>query len=188
MKKWSFREQIYSFRVSGLVSSGAGSRPQCSVSWIPFPSRLFYFVLFLKMLFIFIFREREGKEGRKRRRETTMCENINCFAYHRPTHGHLAHHPGMCLMGMWTSGLLVHRLGLNPLSHSGGARYFYFREFTNILCPKSWLKLLSTILNFGKNVGEIQISFIPEKPLQIGKTPPSGPAVATRTLRKAQRP
>ena len=48
--------------------------------------------LFLKRFYLFIFRE--GKGGRKRRKETSMC---GCLSSAPPPHsGDLAHNPGMC--------------------------------------------------------------------------------------------
>ena len=63
--------------------------------------------LFLKILFIYF--QREGKGGRKRERETSVCG--------APLTGGLAHNPGMYLDWELNQQPLVCRLMFNPLSH-----------------------------------------------------------------------
>ena len=58
---------------------------------LPLSLSSFFKILFLKILFIHLFIFREGKGGRKRGRETSMC---GCLS-HSPT-GDLARNPSMC--------------------------------------------------------------------------------------------
>ena len=78
---------------------------------------LISFKLFLKkMLFIF---QRENKEGRKRGRETLMCErNNNRLPRACPQLGIWPKTQACALIENQTSNLLVHRLVINPLSHT----------------------------------------------------------------------
>ena len=59
--------------------------------------------------FIFIFREREGKEKEGEKHQCVVASHV------LPT-GDLAHNPGMCPEN-WTSNPLVCRLALNTLTH-----------------------------------------------------------------------
>ena len=70
--------------------------------YLPILSAVLFFFLFL-ILFIYF---REGKGGKER--EKHQC----VVASHAPLIGDLARNPGMC------PDPLVHRLALNPLSHS----------------------------------------------------------------------
>ena len=78
-----------------------------------------HYILFKKFS-LFIFRERGKREKEKER-------NLKCVvASHGPPTGDLAHNPGMC--PDWELNLqpLVHRLVLNPLSHtSQGSNSLY---------------------------------------------------------------
>ena len=68
--------------------------------------------LFFKRFYLFIFRQR----GRELEREG---ERYQCVVASRtPPTEVLAHNPGMCLTGKWTSDPLVHRPALNPLSYT----------------------------------------------------------------------
>ena len=81
-----------------------------SLPWALWPwVVLFCFVL--KTLFIF----REGKGGRKRGRETSMC---GCLSRPPPLLGTWAITQACALTGNRTSNPLVRRLTLNPLSHT----------------------------------------------------------------------
>ena len=70
--------------------------------------------------YLFIFQE--GKGGRKRGRETSMC---GCLM-DTPPLGTLPTTPACALTGNWTCGPLVHRLMLNPLSHTNQGHIIYF--------------------------------------------------------------
>ena len=74
----------------------------------------------------FIYSFLEGKEGRNRGRETSMCERNRLVASCTPPAGDLAHNPGMCLAGNRTSDPSDHKLALNPLSHTSQGRWTSF--------------------------------------------------------------
>ena len=77
--------------------------------------KFFYFLIF----YLFLFLDR-GKEKEKRRRETSMC---GCLL--REPHKTWSATQACALTGNQTSDPLVHRLALNPLSHtSQGSRNF----------------------------------------------------------------
>ena len=74
---------------------------------------------FKKRFYLFIFRER-GRKG-EREGEKHQCVVVSQV----PPTGDLACNPGMCLTGNRTSNYLVHRLALNPLSHTSQGWYFF---------------------------------------------------------------
>ena len=61
------------------------------------------------------FLKKEGKEGRKRGRETSM---YGCLSY--ALSGDLAHNQACARTGNQSGNSLVHRPALNPLSHTSG--------------------------------------------------------------------
>ena len=83
-----------------------------------------YYLTWLKKYFIylFIFRER-GKEGERE-------GNINQLPLAHPQPGTWPTTQARALTGNWTSDLSVHRLVLNPLSHTswGTCSYFYQQD------------------------------------------------------------
>ena len=96
-----------------------------SLKWIRKDYLLHYFffkfLLYFLKDFIYLF-QREGKGGRKRGRETSMC---GCLSR--------AHHcvPGLKprlvpQAGNHTSDPLIHRLALNPLSHNSKGKLVTF--------------------------------------------------------------
>ena len=94
---------------------------------------LFPFFFFFKILFIYF---REGKGGRKRGRETSMCGCLLCAPYWglglQPRH--------VPQTGNWTGDPLVCRPALNPLS--------YTSQGSHCLCFK--LSLLTKELKYEK--------------------------------------
>ena len=78
--------------------------------------------LFLRF-YLFIFRE--GKRGRKRGRETSMC---GCLS-HIPLLGTWPATQACALTGDWTSDPLVCRLVLNPLSYTSQGRTCIFNHY-----------------------------------------------------------
>ena len=85
-----------------------------------------YFLIYIFLRFFKFYFWREGKGGRKRGRETSMCKrSINQLLLTRPAPGTWPETQACALTGNQTGNLLVHRLALNPLSHtSQGSRYF----------------------------------------------------------------
>ena len=79
----------------------------------------YLFILFLKRFYLLA----EEKGGRKRRRETSMC-----VASCTPPTGDLAWNPGMCPNRESNQRPLIHRLVLNPLSHTSQGLFIYFLE------------------------------------------------------------
>ena len=80
-------------------------------------------VRFFKRFYLFIFRE--GKGGRKRRRETSMCG----YPSHALT-GDLPASRACALSGNRTGDLFIRRPALNPLSHtSQGISFFINLEY-----------------------------------------------------------
>ena len=87
-----------------------------------FPSALFWCLYFFKD-FIYLFLDRGA--GRKEKREI----NINLWL--PLVHPHLGTWPttqACALTGNWTSNPLVHRLALNPLSHTSQGCFDIFRS------------------------------------------------------------
>ena len=93
-----------------------------------FHKHLPYLSFFFKILFIYL--QREGKGGRKRRRETAMC---GCLSY-TPNRGPGPHATQACaLTGNSTRDPLVCSLALNPLSHtSQGCLIFSLYVISNV--------------------------------------------------------
>ena len=73
--------------------------------------KIFLILIFLKILFIYF--QREGKGGRKRRRETSISLPLA-----RPQLGAWPATQACALTRNWTSNLLVHRPVLSPLRHT----------------------------------------------------------------------
>ena len=86
-------------------------------------------VIFKKTLFIF----REGKGGRKRGRETSMCGCLSCT----PNWGTWPSPQACALTGNRTSDPLVCRPALNPLSHTSQGKIMF-------LTASSWTLLSKT--------------------------------------------
>ena len=85
---------------------------------------IFYFTfLIFKRFYSFFFRV--GKGGRKRGRETSMCGCLSHAPYWEPVRN-----PGMCPRLGVKMDLLVHRLALNPLSHTSQGCWIYFKAIT----------------------------------------------------------
>ena len=127
-------------------------------STIPFPGT--YSIScrnIFQRFYLFIFRERKG--GRKRGRETSVCErNIHWLL--------LAYWPATCacaLTGNQTSNLLVRRLALSPLSHtSQGKTAFliyikqlvFLAKFNTPKCHMPKVRLLKILVPIMPNVKE----------------------------------
>ena len=71
---------------------------------------------YLKISFIYF--QREGKGGRRRRESSTCERNINWLPPAQPQPGAWPATQACALRGNQTSDLLVHRPALNPLSHT----------------------------------------------------------------------
>ena len=80
---------------------------------------LFFFLQVYFFLRFYLFSEREGKGGRKRIRETSMCgRNINWLPLACPQLGTQPTIQTCALTGNQTGNLLVHRRVLNPLRYT----------------------------------------------------------------------
>ena len=79
-----------------------------------------YIYIFIYLLTYLLFRE--GKGGRKKGRETSMCGCLSSA----PT-GDLACNPGMCPNWNPTGNPLVRRPALNPLSHTSQGSFPHFK-------------------------------------------------------------
>ena len=107
----------------------AGDPPSYGSSWYTLllrynlhATKFTFLKIVCKDFYLFIF-YKEGKGGRKRGRQTVMC---GCLSHSTP----LGTWPGTqacALTGNRTGDPLVHRLVLNPLSHTsqGGCDHFY---------------------------------------------------------------
>ena len=73
-----------------------------------------------KIFYLFIFKDGREKGGRKRGKETLMCGCLSHALYWRPGPATQA----CALTGSRTSDPLVHRLALNPLSHTSQDYHF----------------------------------------------------------------
>ena len=84
----------------------------------------FFMVFFKKILFIYFYRE--GKRGRKKGGETSMC---GCLS-HAPPLGTWPSTQACALTGNRTSNPLVHRPALSPLSYTCHGHYSLFLLLT----------------------------------------------------------
>ena len=93
-----------------VVSECEGLGPYCTSAF-----STFFFLFFFKD---FIYFQRQGNGGRKRGRETSMCEkNINWLPLACPQLGTWPTTQACALSGNPTCNFLVHRPVLSPLSH-----------------------------------------------------------------------
>ena len=89
------------------------------------PCPLSFYFYFFKDL-IYLFSERGEGRGKERERNIDVWEQHLLVVSCSPPTGDLAHSTSMCSDRDWNSELLVHRLVLNPLSHtSQGFILFY---------------------------------------------------------------
>ena len=97
-----------------------------------------WFFLFKKNYFRFYLLLVEEKGGRKRSRETLMCESyIQLVASHKPpVWGTWPATQACALTGNWTSNILVHRPALDPLCHTAVAD----EGFLMLILRKYWSK------------------------------------------------
>ena len=115
---------------------------------------IFFSFHFISCLFAFkkkdfIYFQREGKRGRKRERETSMCEKY--IDWLPPTHLQLGVWPttqACVLSGNRTGDLLVRRLALSPLSHTSQGCLPFFKNFLFALI--SLARGVSILLIFSK--------------------------------------
>ena len=104
---------------------------------------------FLKILFIYFYRE--GKDGRRRERKTSMCGCLSNDPYTR----YLTRNP-CALTGNWTGDPLVHRLVLNPLSHTSQDSHLLHELINSLLLPIiESLLLVAEIIAIGKQAKHI---------------------------------
>ena len=91
-----------------------------------------FFLFFFQILFLFVFRERGGEKERQR--------NINVWLpLSRPLLGTWPTTQGCALTGNQTSDPLVHRMALNPLSHTSSVSYTHLTlPTTGSLCRSRW--------------------------------------------------
>ena len=83
----------------------------------------------LKKDFIYLFIEREGKGGRNKGRETSMCGCLSCA----PLLGTWPTTQAGALTGNRTGDPLVCRLAINPLSHTSQGLYELYLESLSYL-------------------------------------------------------
>ena len=88
----------------------------------------FYFLIFLNILFIYFYREGKGREGKEKERE----RNINVrLPLARPMLVTWPSTQACALTGNQTLDPLVHRLVLNPLSHTSQGLIFNNTRYLN---------------------------------------------------------
>ena len=87
-------------------------------------------LLFLKDFYLFLERGEQGKRGR----ETSMCDCLS----RNPSLGTWPSIQACVLTGNGTSGHLIHRPALNPLSHTSQGKKTSFRE-TNVGTPSTYI-------------------------------------------------
>ena len=87
--------------------------------------------ILLEKNYLFIYFWRAGKEGRKRGRETLMCErNIHQLPLKRTWLGTWPATQACDLTGNQTGNPSVHRLALNPLSHTSQSERHTFKPIS----------------------------------------------------------
>ena len=80
--------------------------------------------------FIYLFLEKgEGKEKKRERNIDVGARDTSNGCPLLTPSWDLAHSPGMCLTGNKTCDPSIHRLALNPLSHSSQGNKVFFKDF-----------------------------------------------------------
>ena len=106
----------------GARNSRVNQRYSALLSW---SEHSFFFLLF-KKYFIYLFLK-EGKGERKRGRKTLMCVRyIDQLPLAHPQLGSWPATQACALTGNRTTDSLVHRLELNPLSHTSQGFFLFF--------------------------------------------------------------
>ena len=104
-----------------IITSGCSMVMELQVIFFLFIISIFFFYLFVFQKHLFIYFQRE--EGREKQRE----RNINVWLLLvRPLLGTWPTPQACALTGNRTGNPLVHRLALNPLSHTSQGYYLYF--------------------------------------------------------------
>ena len=103
---------------------------------------LFIFKYFLKYI-LFIYFQREGKGGRKRGRDTSMCKrNISWLPLALPQPGNWPATQAFIPTGNQTGDPLVHRLTLNLLSHTRQSFMIYFYVYFTLANSTNFVSLI----------------------------------------------
>ena len=111
---------------------------------------------------IYLFLDREGKGGRKRRRDTSMLKRyIDQMPLACPQVGTWPTTQASALTGNWTNDLSVHTSVLNPLSHISQACYLWYRTFVSSFSLAGLARILSILLIFPKSYFFFFLFFLP---------------------------